>query len=267
MDNEKKTIKIRDIRNPNINTEAMYKLRKSFIKALKPMTEAILEMSFFQKSLFTDEFKEALETFKKQFEDLPEHIKFFSKHGWIVYGEFPAYVVKEFGKYCEKNNFTYKEEEKELLEYYIKNISKTERQNIIDRLMKRSILKDRKKILNEIKFACEKEKYYIGSVALVSTIEGILSAQINLNEWISQGKIKSKIKELTAKSEIDTASLFYIIEKKFYDGFGAGKKSAEPNDISRNGILHGIDINCGTEGTFLKLLLLLNTTSRVLSNV
>ena len=121
----------------------------------------------------------------------------------------------------------------------------------------------REKILDEIRFAYNNQKYYCTNCLLITLIEGVI---ISNDETITFASKNQIAKSLETKMDNYCKVLTYkVLKKHFYAGFGVKTGVTNNSSISRHAILHGYDTKFGSKKVFFKLLLLFADIVKTLS--
>lgn len=151
-----------------------------------------------------------------------------------------------------------KKAERLLLKYITDEFFKEDNLQILFEGWKRNPLinKTRLKILGEIFEAHKRKHYYCSVSTIIPQIEGVIFRNMKHKGWTKQDKIIGYIETISnPNSEL---SLDEVLEHYFksvlYTKFIIGKKRA--SQLSRNAILHGIDIKYGTRTNSIKCILL-----------
>ncbi|TVY04475.1 hypothetical protein [Cohnella terricola] len=129
--------------------------------------------------------------------------------------------------------------------------------NIMFANWKRStyINKSRSKILDEIHFAHTSRKYFLSVATIIPQIEGVLIRGKKHKGRVNQKDILKLVKGLIDKGKFSIDKVLDIyFETILYTGFTLNKKRA--SSLSRNAILHGIDIKYGNRINSIKCMIL-----------
>lgn len=173
-----------------------------------------------------------------------------SKYDWFIAYDF--YVSKEFFEKLvelDGNSSETKELDALFTEYYGADI----RNQIISDLIDMDATKEYEEILNQIEYGYSHKLFFLIVPTLFTLIEGMIARGFQHKGRMNGKQIKEYINELI--DGLETESLQEIIDKRMLVSFEHGKEIDSP--ISRHAILHGGDIEFGTEAVALRLLLIL----------
>lgn len=173
-----------------------------------------------------------------------------SKYDWFIAYDF--YVSKEFFEKLvelDGNSSETKELDALFTEYYGADI----RNQIISDLIDMDATKEYEEILNQIEYGYSHKLFFLIVPTLFTLIEGMIARGFQHKGHMNGKQIKEYINELI--DGLETESLQEIIDKRMLVSFEHGKEIDSP--ISRHAILHGGDIEFGTEAVALRLLLIL----------
>lgn len=173
-----------------------------------------------------------------------------SKYDWFI--AYDLYVSKEFfEKLIELDEKP--SETKELDDFFTEYYGADLRNQIISDLIDMDSTKEYKEILNQIEYGYTHKLFFLIVPTLFTLIEGMIARGFQHKGRMNGKHMKEYINELIDIDEIE--SLQEIIEKRMLVSFEHGKEIDSP--ISRHAILHGGDIEFGTEAVALRLLLIL----------
>lgn len=173
-----------------------------------------------------------------------------SKHDWFFAYEYNVEIgfyerLIELNKTATDN----REIDDFFVEYYGVNIEKDIRRELKDAYE----FKKYDEILSQIEIGYGKKLFYLVIPILFALIEGMIARAFEHNGRMDGNQLEKYISELLDGDE--TESLQEVINKRMFVSFEHGKDIISP--ISRHAILHGADINFGTEAVALRLLIIL----------
>lgn len=172
-----------------------------------------------------------------------------SKYDWFI--SYDYYVSKEFYERLVELDETESDSTKIdnlFIEYYKGDI----RKQIISDLIDIDVTKEYKEILNQIECGYDQNLFYLVIPVLFALIEGMIARGFNHKGQMNGTQLKDYINKLLDGAE--TESLQEVINKRMLVTFEHGKETDSP--ISRHAILHGGNIEFGTEAVALRLLLI-----------
>lgn len=227
-------------------TKSLQELSKRIGELFAPIAAQILTM----KAQWSETVNSFLEEHREYLDAKEKASLIASKYDWFIAYDF--YVNKEFFEKLieldEKSSQT-----KELDDFFTGYYDADLRNQIISDLKDMDSTKEYKEILNQIEYGYAHELFFLIVPTLFTLIEGMIARGFQHKGRMNGKQIKEYINELIDGDE--TESLQEIIDKRMLVSFEHGKEIDSP--ISRHAILHGGDIEFGTEAVALRLLLIL----------
>mgnify|MGYP003592156326 CR=1 FL=1 len=192
---------------------------KTIFDSIKKLQDGIA--SFFNKSRLSHE----------------ENIKLLSNYGWYISGEFK---MKDIALFCQLiKSEKIEEAEKLLINFYRKNKSK---------LLKQIIKKhpEREPILNEALKAHSKKMFNSSIILFLSQADGITNAKIFRGPKVFKNNIDMN----------DNHSIINLIREETALNADTRKedKTNYFTNLNRHGVMHGLEVNYGTEVNSLRAL-------------
>lgn len=241
--------------------EKMFEIIKPFQELSKKICELYNPIAAQIQSItekWSKTVNEFLEEYKEYIDVKEKASLIASKYDWFISYDF--YVGKEFFELLVQLDETESDcnnIDDLFIEYYGGDI----RKQIIREIIETEVTKEYENILNQIEYGYDQELFYLVIPAMFTLIEGIIARGFKHKGRMNGTQLKEYINELLDTGKVN--SLQEVINKRMLVSFEHGKTVDSP--ISRHAILHGGDINFGTEAVALRLLLILYNLVFVIS--
>ena len=104
-------------------------------------------------------------------------------------------------------------------------------------------------------------------MGLVSQIEGILAEHSNVERFLKKETLRRGINHLLPSNQPISSAGRETIEKVLIEGFG-NYNDYNPllKHLNRDAIMHGVNVNFGTQSNSLKAILLLDSLIRLIAD-
>jgi len=157
-----------------------------------------------------------------------------------------------------RKSHSLEETEKAVSEGFIKWYKNEKIKIMFDSWVKKEWLKKRRSILKAAIDAHKKKKFLLSVPVMLTQIEGIIADGYGHIGKLRQKRLKKYIKELYTGNDtfLPDTVIKSVLLNTILVKFEHGKKIN--SSLSRHAILHGADVNYGTEKNSLKALLLFN---------
>ncbi|WFR57146.1 hypothetical protein QA584_26645 [Anaerocolumna sp. AGMB13025] len=193
--------------------------------------------------------------FKPYFEWVDDYILIASEYEWVIYDDMEISDLRKIVDIHNSSEYTQNQKEKLVNDLYLSYLTYEVVESILTDMISRDRLNSMQHILEEIRFAFHKKKFYLCCSTLIPLIEGAVFDTFDGEFYCRQDRFLNRIKSLS-DSKISSIVL-NIFESKLFSNFLYGQELE--SNISRHAIMHGFDRKYGNMVTFYKLLLLFST--------
>lgn len=231
------------------------KFLEPYIKAQNEKFNKIL------KNIKKNTISQLNELFKKMHEGLKQFKSTYERFsiimlelGWPPQPELYVNEISQIVNYYDK--YGKEATKQEIDKYFLDRYPQNKIEDIVDKWDKKKIMNKRMPIIKEAIKAHKSGDYYLAVAALLPQIEGIIADGFGHVGQMYNEELEDYIEELNKKREPfnDLLNDFYL--KIILVNFGHGERIK--SSLSRHAIVHGGDVDFGTNINSLKTILLLD---------